>query len=633
MSADRSNCFSLQSFGGGVATRAYEYFGVHREGNELVFRVWAPHAQYVSVCGDFTNWQTDRLPMTRRSGGDGSIGVWELHLSADTVRAGDRYKYFIRNGCRELYKADPYGVFCESAYEGASVLYDIDGYQWRDGGWMTYRSTRYTREAAMQQPINVYELHAGSWKRHDDGSLYSYRELAAELVTYVKQMGYTHVELMPILEHPFDGSWGYQVTGFYAATSRYGEPKDLMALVDTLHEAGIGVILDWVPAHFPKDAHGLYEFDGQPLYEYASPERMGNPVWGTRYFNLERGEVQSFLLSNLFFWIEKFHVDGFRADAISSMLYLDYDRWGGEWLPNRYGDNRNLCAIDFFRMLNRAVTQAHPDVMMIAEESGEWQGVTDVDDGGLGFCMQWNMQWQKESLAYLAEDPHFRRERHAALRAQADAAHRARYVLPISHDEVVHGKRSLLGRAVGDYAQKFASVRTYLTYMMTHPGKKLSFMGNEIGPFSEWDHTRELEWSLLDYEMHARLQTFVAELNHLYLAQPTLWERDGDASGFEWIDTDDGEGGLLAYRRRDARGNELTAFFNFSAVEYNGFCLPMSKGGVYRELLNTDAERYGGRGRVNARELVAKPLEGGGTAILRIRIAPMSAGVLCRTDG
>ena len=555
-------------------------------------------------------------------------------MCADQANEYDRYKYFICNGCRRLYKADPYGVLCENAPEAASVIYDTEGYHWRDAGWLHYRKEHCNRHSVMKRPINVYELHVGSWKRHEDGSLYSYRELAAELVSYVKQMGYTHVELMPICEPSFESADDYRITGHYSVAARYGEPKDLMAFVDTMHEAGIGVILDWVPAHFSKDAQGLYEFDGQPLYEYAQPEKMGNTNWGTRYFNLERGEVQSFLLSNAFFWIEKFHVDGIRADAISSMLYLDYDRRDGAWCPNRYGDNRNLEAIEFFKKLNHSLSQAYPDVMVIAEESGAWQGVTNDGDEGLGFCMQWNTEWRRQALDYLAEDPLFRKHRHASVKAVADAAGTSRCLLPISHDELVQGKCSLLRRAVGDYEQRFATARTFLTYMMTHPGKKLTFMGCEIGQFGVWDRAREVEWQLLDYEMHARLQLFVAELNQLYLEQSPLWECDGEASGFEWIDSDDAARSLFSYRRRDAMGRELTVLLNFTPVEYNGYCLPVSRMGVYRELLNSDARRYGGRDRVNMTDCPAERSQDGNDAVLRIRVAPMSAILFYRVcDG
>ena len=617
---------TVQAFRQGDGVRAYEYFGTHRQGNVRSFRVWAPHAQYVSLCGDFTDWQTDRLPMTRVLDGETDTGVWEILVDAALAKEGDCYKYFIRNGCRELYKADPYAVRSEMPPQTASVVCELDGYAWRDEGWMQYRKTHFTREHLMREPINVYELHAGSWKRHGDGRPYSYRELAAELVVYVKQMGYTHVELMPIAEHPFDGSWGYQVTGYYAATARFGEPHDLMAFVDTMHEAGIGVIWDWVPAHFPKDAHGLYEFDGQPLYEYSAPERMGHPTWGTRYFDLGKGEIQSFLISNACFWAEKFHVDGLRADAVSSMLYLDYDRRPGEWYPNRFGDNRNLEAIEFFKRLNRHMMREHPDVMMIAEESGGWHGVTQTDGEGLGFSLQWSMGWMRDALSYLSEDPLFRKHRHEGLVNRFDTAFDERYVLPVSHDEVVHGKRSLLDRAVGDYAQKFATERVFLTYMMTHPGKKLTFMGCEIGQFGEWDHTGQTEWSLLGYDMHAAMQLFVAELNHFYLEHPPLWQRDADAEGFAWIDAHDADQSIFSYRRRDARGAELTVLLNFTPVEHNGFRLSVPKSGIYEEVLNTDEVRFGGRGRVNAGRVLTETCDGTGEFI-RIRVAPMSATV------
>ena len=471
----------------GTSIRAYEYLGAHRRGDRVAFRVWAPNADYVSVIGDFNGWDAGAAPMARVT----ERGVWEVVL--DGVADGQKYKYFIRNGCREMQKADPYGVWMEKPPATASVVYDIGGYEWRDAGWMRYRKGKFTREAVMKQPLNIYEVHAGSWRRHPDGSYFSYTELAAELVTYVKQMGYTHVELMPLAEFPFDGSWGYQVCGYYAPTARFGTPQELMRFVDIMHEAGIGVILDWVPAHFPKDAHGLYEFDGQPLYEYQGVDRMEHSTWGTRCFDVGREEVQSFLISNAAYWVEKYHVDGLRVDAVASMLYLDYDRRPDEWVPNQYGDNRNLEAIAFFQKLNGCFAREYPDVMTIAEESTAWANLTHFDNGGLGFSLKWNMGWMNDALSYIQVDPLFRKYHHNKINFSITYAFGEQYVLPISHDEVVHGKLSLLDRSPGEYTQKFASTRTFLMYMMTHPGKKLLFMGCENGPFREWDFADELE--------------------------------------------------------------------------------------------------------------------------------------------
>ena len=606
----------------GATTRAFDYLGSHRVGDKVVFRVWAPNAEYVAVCGDFTDWRADRYPMTRVTEG----GVWEAWIDGSVAAEGQKYKYFIRNGYREQMKADPYGVCSEKPPNTASVIRNIEGYAWRDAGWMRYRKGKFTREAVMHQPLNIYEIHAGSWKRHEDGSYFSYSELAADLVTYVKQMGYTHVELMPLAEFPFDGSWGYQVCGYYAATARFGEPQELMAFVDTMHEAGIGVILDWVPAHFPKDAHGLYEFDGQPLYEYQGVDRMEHPTWGTRCFDVGREEVQSFLISNAYFWIEKYHVDGLRVDAVASMLYLDYDRLPDEWVPNVYGDNKNLEAIAFFQKLNGCLARDFPDVMTIAEESTAWANLTHFENGGLGFTLKWNMGWMNDALAYLEEDPLWRKYHHNKLTFSITYAFGEQYVLPISHDEVVHGKKSLLDRCPGEYKQKFAGERVFLTYMMTHPGKKLSFMGNEIGQFREWDFAGQIEWFLLDYETHAAMQLFSAELNHFYLEQPALWQRDGDFGGLEWIEADNGDQSIYSYRRKDEKGKELIVLLNFTPVDRPDFLLAVPDDGIYEELFNTDAARFGGGDRLNIGKFRTEPalLRGYGRAI-RIHVPPMSA--------
>ena len=603
----------------GTSVRAFDYLGAHREGDAVVFRVWAPNADYVAVVGDFNGWNAGAAPMDRVT----ERGVWEARIGG--IEDGQKYKYFIRNGCREMQKADPYGFWMEKPPLTASVVYDIEGYEWRDAGWMRYRKGKFTREAVMRRPINIYEVHAGSWRRHKDGSYFSYTELAAELVTYVKQMGYTHVELMPLSEYPFDGSWGYQVCGYYAPTSRFGTPQELMAFVDTMHEAGIGVILDWVPAHFPKDAHGLYEFDGQPLYEYQGVDRMEHATWGTRCFDVGREEVQSFLISNAVYWVEKYHVDGLRVDAVASMLYLDYDRRPGEWVPNRYGDNKNLEAIAFFQKLNGFLARDYPDVMTIAEESTAWANLTHFDNGGLGFSLKWNMGWMNDTLDYIKEDPLWRKYHHNKINFSITYAFGEQYVLPISHDEVVHGKLSLLDRSPGEYTQKFAGTRTFLTYMMTHPGKKLLFMGCEYGPFREWDFSDELEWFLLNYDMHAAMQLFTADLNHFYLSQPPLWEKDGNWDGFKWIDADNCEQSIFSYRRIDESGKELIVLLNFTPVGYNDFLLAVPDKGIYEEVFNSDDRRYGGKGILNEGRFRTEPcmLRGYGDAI-RIKVPPMS---------
>ena len=576
----------------GTNYTAYDYFGVHRMEGGVVFRVWAPSAEQIYVVGDFNEWQ-DTAPMTKIEG-----GIWEVVLPEEQVRTGDRYKYKIVGRGKECYKADPYGVRTECPPATATVVDFLDGYSWRDSGWMSWRKRK--AEKMYAEPMNIYELHAGSWKRHEDGSYYTYGELATELATYVKQMGYTHVELLPIMEHPFDGSWGYQVGSFYAPSARFGTPRDFMGFIDSMHEAGIGVILDWVPAHFPKDEHGLFEFDGGPLYEYQSPERIEHVGWGTRRFDVGRNEVISFLVSNALFWLKVYHADGLRVDAVASMIYLDYDKRAGEWTPNIFGDHRCLEAISFFRRLNIRVKEYVPDALMIAEESTAWQGVTSLEGyNGLGFDMKWNMGWMNDTLAYTKRDPVYRKYHHGQLTFSMTYAFSEKYLLPISHDEVVHGKGSVLEKMPGDYWQKFAGVRAYLGYMMTHPGKKLLFMGSELGQFREWNHNGQLDWFLLDFDAHARLQHYVSRLNHFYLETPALWEVDRSWEGFCWIDANNRDHSILSYRRIDRKGREVLVLINFTPVAREEYLLGVPEEGRYEELLNSDSLEFGGSGVIN----------------------------------
>ena len=617
-----SNDLARYLFHQGTNYRAYEYLGAHRAGDTYSFRVWAPNADAVALCGDFNKWNTDSHPMKRVS----EKGVWEICLPSKAIEEGQTYKYFIHNKGKSFFKADPYAFLFETPPNTASRVYNIEGYTWRDSGWLNYRKGKFDRKHVAAQPLNVYELHLGSWKRHEDGSYYTYEELAGDLVTYVKQMGYTHVELMPASEHPFDGSWGYQVCGYFAPTSRFGNPKDFMRFVDLMHEAGIGVILDWVPAHFPKDAHGLYEFDGQPLYEYQGWDRIEHEGWGTRRFDVGREEVQSFLVSNAVYWIEKYHVDGLRVDAVASMLYLDYDKRPGEWVPNVYGNNKCLEAIAFFKKLNSYLATVHPDVMTIAEESTAWSNITGFENDGLGFSLKWNMGWMNDSLAYAEIDPLWRSHNHNRLNFSITYSFSEQYVLPISHDEVVHGKKSLLDRMPGNYEQKFAGTRAFMTYMMTHPGKKLLFMGSEIGMFREWDYEDSIQWFLLDYDMHKKLQLFNAELNHLYLQSPPLWELDNTPDGFCWIDADNREQSIYSYRRIDKKGNELIVLVNFLPIERENFLLAVPFEGSWQELLNTDDVRFGGNGNVNAGLYKTEPcMLRGYTQAVRITIPPLGA--------
>ena len=610
----------------GTNYHAHHYLGAHRVEDGYIFRVWAPHAEAAFVVGDFNGWGED-TPMTRVTEG----GVFEGFVPADRFGAGSFYKFKMRTPHGDIYKADPYGVMAGQYPETASVYFDLNGYKWRDATWLRYRK----REAAKpveSRAINIYEVHLGSWRKHEDGSYFTYTELAHELVPYLKAMGYTHVELMPVMEHPYDGSWGYQVTGYFAPTSRYGSPHDFMAFVDMMHEAGIGVILDWVPAHFPKDAQGLYEFDGEPLYEYQGKDRQEHRGWGTRCFDVGREEVQSFLISSATYWVETYHADGLRVDAVASMLYLDYDRKPGEWVPNVFGDNKNLEAIAFFRKLNAHMRGAFPDVLMIAEESTAWGNLTSLENGGLGFHLKWNMGWMNDTLAYAETDPLYRKYSHGKLTFSLTYAFGERYLLPISHDEVVHGKKSFLDRNPGGYEMKFAGARAHYAYMMTHPGKKLFFMGSEIGQFREWDYENELEWFLLDYPMHAAFQHYVAAVNALYLATPALYEQDGGWEGFSWIDADNCDQSVISYRRIDKRGRETVVVINFTPVVREDFRVGVPFHGAWEEVLSSDDIAYGGSGICNKGSLVTEkfPMHGHAQS-LKLTLPSMGAVILqCR---
>ncbi len=588
------NDSALYLFHEGTNYKTYEYMGAHRTEDGYVFRLWAPGAQAVFIVGLFNNWdETD--PMVPI----GSSGVWEGRIPADRFGDGYGYKYKLHTKKGVLYKADPYAFYAELQPNTASRFWDLAGFSWHDQVWMEQRRRKYTRGTCQRQPINIYELHAASWMRHPDGTLLSYRELAEELAPYVLQMGYTHVELMPIMEYPYDGSWGYQVTGYFAPTSRMGTPQDFMAFVDHMHGAGIGVLLDWVPAHFPKDEAGLFELDGGPLYEYQGKDRMEQADWGTRCFDVGRPEVQSFLISNAMFWASNYHIDGLRVDAVASMLYLDYGKKDGEWIPNIYGDNRCLEAIAFFQKLNSAMVTYYPDVMMIAEESTAWPDVTTFERGGLGFSLKWNMGWMNDTLSYAMTDPLFRRYNHEKVTFPMMYAYAEGFILPISHDEVVHGKKSFLDKMPGTYEEKFAQARLFMAYMMTQPGKKLTFMSSEIGQFQEWNYQKPVEWFLLDYEKHAQLQLYNARLNHLYLETPAFWEQDDCWQGFSWIDADDREKSILSYRRIDPAGREVIVLLNFTPVARPGFTVGVPHRGKYEEFFTSDSTCYGGSGTEN----------------------------------
>ena len=564
---------------------AFRYMGCHFADGGAVFRVWAPKAESVSVVGDFNFWNEQDLPMQKISD-----GVWEAF--SVYAQPGGAYKYCVtgQNG-RKVYKTDPYGTRCKALPDTSSVLEPPDSFVWHDGA---YRARR-KKQNALNRPLNIYEVHAGSWKRHADGSAYSWDDLTAELIPYVKDMGYTHIELLPIMEYPYDPSWGYQVTCYYAPTHRYGTPEQLMRFVDECHRQSLGVILDWVPAHFPKDENGLYEFDGACCYELSDPMMNEHPDWTTRIFDYGKPEVRSFLVSNACYWLERFHVDGIRVDAVASMLYLDYNRQ--VYKPNRFGGKENLEAIEFLRELNNAAFRVNSAVMMIAEESTAFPLVTKPDYvGGLGFLFKWNMGWMNDMLRYMSLDPLYRKGDHNALTFSMTYAFSENFVLPLSHDEVVHGKCSLIGKMPGNYDDKFANLRVFYAYQMAHPGKKLNFMGNELAQFIEWNYTQGLDWVLLDYDRHRQMQAFVRELNHFYLEHPQLWENDSDWDGFQWIDCDDRDRSIVTFRRISRSGKELVVICNFCPVVRERYRVGLPKAGWYVPVLNTDEARFGGYG-------------------------------------
>jgi 1,4-alpha-glucan branching enzyme len=592
----------------GKHERAYEKLGAHvveiSGVQGVAFAVWAPNAQRVSVVGDFNHWDGRRHPMRVR----GATGVWELFVPG--LGDGEVYKFEIKGRYKSYLglKADPYGFYAEVRPKTASIVYDINRYAWHDQAWMAERASR----QALHAPLAIYEVHLGSWRRaaEENHGVLNYRELAEQLAEYVGKLGFTHIELMPVMEHPLDESWGYQTTGYFAPTSRHGTPDDFMYFVDYLHQRGIGVILDWVPAHFPSDAHGLAFFDGTHLYEHEDPRLREHPDWHTRIFNYGRTEVRSFLWTSALFWLEKYHVDGLRVDAVASMLYLDYSRKAGEWVPNAFGGNENLDAIDFVKRFNEMTHQHHPGTLTIAEESTSWPMVSrPVYVGGLGFSLKWNMGWMHDMLSYFSKDPIFRRYQHNSLTFSLLYAFNENFVLPLSHDEVVHGKRSLLSKMPGDYWQQFANLRALYAFLYAHPGKKMLFMGAELGQWTEWNPARGLDWNLLDYEPHRKVQELVAELNQLHRQEPALHEVDFDYPGFEWIDFHDADNSVIAFLRKGKNADDhLVVVCNFTPVPHHGYRVGVPWASFYREILNTDDVKFGGSGVTNGNGRQGIPL-------------------------
>lgn len=584
MTSNKKDNLPAYLFHQGTNYFAYKYLGLHFVGQTAVLRVWAPNADSVCLCGDFNNWNKESHPLSKET----EMGVWVIKLPSKEFPLGSTYKYAITKNKKTVLKADPYAFQSQALEHTATVVSRLPTYKWEDAYWLTHRkkTMKVSEKGKYACPLNIYEMHLASWRTRNGkttaGNLsayLNYREIADMLVPYVKEMGYTHVELLPITEYPYDGSWGYQVCSYFAPTARFGTPEDFMYFVDTLHKNGIGVLLDWVPAHFPKDEHGLYEFDGTRLYEYQGDDRVESKSWGTRYFDVGRNEVQAFLISSALFWIEKYHIDGLRIDAVASMLYLDFDRRPGEWVPNVNGDNKNLEAIAFFKKLNSEILGRHPDVLMIAEESTAWAKITaPVYDGGLGFNFKWNMGWANDMYDYVSTDPIFRKHKHSRLTFSMMYAFSENFILPVSHDEVVHGKLSLINKQFGSYSDKFKGIKLFMAHQIAHPGKKLMFMGCEYGQFREWDYENQLEWFMLDYETHRSLKSYTANLNHFYLEHNALWQDDFSWNGFKWLVPDDADTNFLAYMRMGAGNAKMICCFNFSGAHITNYRLTLTDG-------------------------------------------------------
>ncbi len=598
----------LDLFHRGKNRRVYEYLGVHKavRGGKpcMVARVWAPHARAVSLVGNFCNWDSAKYPLRKVDD-----SVWEGYTDF-VFQPFEMYKFYVKTADgQDSYKADPYARHTETRPGTASRWYELEDYAWQDKAWQEKKE----KQPHYAEPVNIYEVHGGSWRKYADGSVFSYEKLGDELIPYVKEMGFTHIEFMPLTEYPYDGSWGYQVMGYFAPTSRYGQPKDFMRFVDRCHQAGIGVIMDWVPAHFPRDAAGLAKFDGTPCYEYADPRKGEHKEWGTLVFDYSSPEVVSFLVSSAVFWLKEYHVDGLRVDAVASMLYLDYNRQDGEWIPNKDGGKENLEAVAFLQALNEGVFAEVRDPMMIAEESTAWPMVSKPTFmGGLGFNYKWNMGWMNDMLRYMSMDPLFRSGNHSSLTFSFFYAFSENFILPISHDEVVYGKGSLINKMPGDDKMKADQMRAFVSYMMGHPGKKLQFMGTEFAQKNEWNFEKELEWGLLQYEEHQQAQRFFKAVNHFYLSRPELWEIDFSWEGFEWISNDDYTQSVIAFRRKAKNGSELVAVCNFVPVEREDYKIGVPYWGTWAEVFTSDAKEFGGGGVTNGKNIrtLDEPMHG-----------------------
>ena len=618
--AEKKLNLPLYLFHQGTNYKAYEFLGAHphKKGRAqgVVFRTWAPAASAVSVVGDFNEWEPTATPMKPIS----EDGVWEAFATG--IKPFDNYKFCITTAKGEqLFKSDPYAFHAETRPGTASKYIDINGYSWGDNEWFEKKQGF----NIYHSPVNIYEVHLGSWRRYEDGNSFDYNKMASELIPYVKDLGYTHIEIMPITEHPYDGSWGYQVTGYFAPTSRFGKPADFMSFVDQCHQAGIGVIMDWVPGHFPKDENGLYEFDGSSCYEYADPQKKEHDQWGTRIFDYGKNEVNSFLVSSAMFWIEKYHIDGIRVDAVASMLYLDYGREQWQWTPNINGGKENLEAVAFLQKLNSAVLTEHPSALMIAEESTSWPLVTKPPMvGGLGFNFKWNMGWMNDMLTYTSLDPIYRAYNHDKLTFSMFYAFSENFILPISHDEVVHGKCSLINKMPGEYEEKFAGMRVFLAYMMAHPGKKLLFMGQEFAQFNEWDYQTELDWSLFDFEKHEKMHDFVRAVNHFYLENACMWQIEDSWDGFKWISHDDHAQNIVSFRRIDEQGNEVVVLCNFCPVGREAYRIGVPDVAAYTEVLSTDDTAFGGTGISNGKVLVEDIEMHGFNQSIEFQVPPLS---------